>query len=1351
MAGLGVTTLDSPWADRLNPAASAGRQRSALAFGFEGLADLTGSEGFGSALALGFDLPEPYGVVGGGLRLVSTPAAMTSLPLGTVVVASGSIAKALFPNLYLGAGLDLSLGGNGSFGWGLGLDLGIIQLLGDRGPFLDLRWGATLTGIGKGFSYAKPGTGLLAITKDSSALPPPFTPTLGVESLFVRNENWRLGASAQLALPSFQDLALSLSANASFKNVVFFTTYWGFDLREVLLAASTRSLIPSFALSAKIPIVRKADASFISQRGWDRSEMAPTLIARPLYGSIWGLGASGVLTLGMRDLSPPVIKADFPASEWGPYYLSPNSDGSHDVLAIPLTITDQRYVESFDLKVYDGDLAAPAPASIRRTIANKETRPEAPDFAGLIKRLLYVQKGVVVPPSLTWDGRSDDGSLVVDGAYTVFIDASDDNGNQALAGPYKVIVDSTPPRVTISPAAASLIFSPDGDGNKDSLGFRFDTSHEDLWTLKILDAGGGIQRRLEYRDTAPTDFTWDGKTDAGRVAADGVYSLVLSSTDRAGNQASARLDNIIVNTQQPPINIAIDQAFFSPNGDGIKDRVAVTTSVPVKAGVVSWRLAVIDRNKVERWSSQGPDAASLPSRIDFDGRDSNNSLLPEGQYQASLSVFYTNGHSPHALSPFFTLDVTPPSGSVRGDRPGFNPAGAEGQNRVGFTLTGSREDRWAASIYSSDPSKIPVGGLSPLAQRTWVMGSQPDPLIEWEGSDDQGRPLPDGSYYFQLSSSDKAGNSFVSPPLVVLLDTEKKAVRLAADQRAFSPNGDGVKDSVRISDSVLGKERLASFVLSLESADNASSVLRTWKGSSSAALLDSYVWDGLDSAGIKAPDGRYLARLKVAYQNGDNVEAQSPAIVVDTSAPSIAVNASPLLFSPNGDGRLDTVALGQVSTAEDDWEGRIIGPDGAVLRSYSWKGQAQGFTWDGTDEAGNTVKDGSYRYEVAATDAAGNQGRAAIAAIVLDNRPTQVLLTASETGISPNGDGFKDSLKFSPIVNLREGIADWNLSVQDKTGAEKRSFTGGSGLPATIDWDGRDSSGQVLQGEYTGLLTVGYLKGDRPSARSSVILVDTGGPIVNLSTTPPLFSPDNDGVDDELSFSIAVSSVSPIDEWRLDIGETAVVEGGAPGAKPSERNFISWGGKGVPAPSIVWDGRSSKGELVEAATDYPYYFSIRDSLGNMTKVQGKLSVDVLVMKEGDRLKIKVPSIVFRANYADFVGLDQETLDRNSKVVKRIAQILNRFRDYRIVIEGNANSEGKIGGYSEAKIAEEEQKELVPLSLGRAELVRSLLVQNGVDQARLSTAGLGSSEPVVDFKDSVNRWKNRRVEFVLIKN
>jgi len=54
-------------------------------------------------------------------------------------------------------------------------------------------------------------------------------------------------------------------------------------------------------------------------------------------------------------------------------------------------------------------------------------------------------------------------------------------------------------------------------------------------------------------------------------------------------------------------------------------------------------------------------------------------------------------------------------------------------------------------------------------------------------------------------------------------------------------------------------------------------------------------------------------------------------------------------------------------------------------------------------------------------------------------------------------------------------------------------------------------------------------------------------------------------------------------------------------------------------------------------------------------------------------------------------------------------------------------------------------------LERAEVVRKMLIENGVDARRLSVIGLGSSEPVVPFTDAQNRWKNRRVEFVLIKS
>ncbi|MCE1196017.1 OmpA family protein [bacterium] len=257
-------------------------------------------------------------------------------------------------------------------------------------------------------------------------------------------------------------------------------------------------------------------------------------------------------------------------------------------------------------------------------------------------------------------------------------------------------------------------------------------------------------------------------------------------------------------------------------------------------------------------------------------------------------------------------------------------------------------------------------------------------------------------------------------------------------------------------------------------------------------------------------------------------------------------------------------------------------------------------------------------------------------------------------------------------------------------------------------------------------------------------------PVLKVAVSPSPFSPDGDDIDDILTFSLGATSAAGIAEWKLEIFETSVVESSKAGAAGQERLFASWSGKGQPPASVVWDGASSRKELVESATDYKYRFAATTTKGKTATAAGTVSVDVLVIKEGDRLKIKVPSIVFRANNADFVGLQDDVVANNERVLARIAEILNKFPGYAIKIQGHANSAAKIGKLSAAAVAAEETKELLPLSKARAEYVRAFLVKNGVDSKRLSVEGLGSSEPVVSFQDAQNRWKNRRVEFVLVR-
>jgi outer membrane protein OmpA-like peptidoglycan-associated protein len=54
-----------------------------------------------------------------------------------------------------------------------------------------------------------------------------------------------------------------------------------------------------------------------------------------------------------------------------------------------------------------------------------------------------------------------------------------------------------------------------------------------------------------------------------------------------------------------------------------------------------------------------------------------------------------------------------------------------------------------------------------------------------------------------------------------------------------------------------------------------------------------------------------------------------------------------------------------------------------------------------------------------------------------------------------------------------------------------------------------------------------------------------------------------------------------------------------------------------------------------------------------------------------------------------------------------------------------------------------------LSLERAEAVKNLLIQHGIDAQRITTKGEGSSKPVASNDDAAGRRKNRRVDFILV--
>lgn len=593
-----------------------------------------------------------------------------------------------------------------------------------------------------------------------------------------------------------------------------------------------------------------------------------------------------------------------------------------------------------------------------------------------------------------------------------------------------------------------------------------------------------------------------------------------------------------------------------------------------------------------------------------------------------------------------------------------------------------------------------------------------------------------------------AGIADKKPPVI---ETEYK------EPIYFSPNNDGKADFMELPVTITDQSFIDSW--SMEIKDERGNVIRTIENkeqrfdSFNAKEFFSRIvtskkqidippvmrWDGLTNSGSLAPDGKYFVTITASDELGNTAVSQVFEAVLKNTPPVIAINPltdAQRIFDPKGQGGNSAVIFNHRGSEEDAWQGEIYNASGEKIRTFEPLTGAPGpQIWDGRTDSGQVAPDGVYSYKIGTTDKAMNSASAEMTNIILDSREAGAFLTASVNAIAPRPNQSTNIVDFNIRLLLQDGINNWKLELKDETGNAQKTFTGTGRVPATQGWNGLTDQGAIREGLYSPVLTVNYTRGDVVSATATNVLVDVTGPELAFTYTPEYFSPDNDGVDDELFITLTARDRSPIANWVVEIKEP---EAPYPLFKRIE-------GRGTPAARIVWDGRSDKGELVQSATDYPYTYTATDVLGNSSTIEGKIGVDVLVIRDGDRLKIQIPSIVFRANAADFEGLPRETVDNNTRILRRIAQILNNFRDYRVQVEGHANPTQPAGA-----ARDREQPELQRLSEARARAVVDILVRYGVSRGRLSSFGVGGSSPVVAFEDRDNWWKNRRVEFILIK-
>ncbi|MBB6481338.1 OmpA family protein [Spirochaeta isovalerica] len=349
-----------------------------------------------------------------------------------------------------------------------------------------------------------------------------------------------------------------------------------------------------------------------------------------------------------------------------------------------------------------------------------------------------------------------------------------------------------------------------------------------------------------------------------------------------------------------------------------------------------------------------------------------------------------------------------------------------------------------------------------------------------------------------------------------------------------------------------------------------------------------------------------------------------------------------------------------------------------------------------------------------------------------------VLIQVKGPGVAPTGNGLHDEIEFQILAGTNHTPEKWLLEIVDEQENAVRKVPGKGSAPQLWSWDGKTDNGKTApDGLYRGRLSIWFSGMSEPFIQETAgFVVDTTGPEGSIAFAEGLFSPDEDGINDTIEITVsAKDDLSGVQSWTLDIYDS------------HDAMIKSFNSESNKSGAIVWDGTDNGRVVVGSAADYRAVLRALDNLGNSSLAEESFSTDILVWKEGDTFRIRVNSITFKPYRADFLDVGDEQRLSNLETLDLLAEKLKKFPDHRITVEGHAVS---VFWNNPVKAEKENREVLLPLSEARARIVLEALQERGVNAVSMDYVGMGAIRPIVPFSDLQNRWKNRRVVFILKK-
>ncbi len=231
--------------------------------------------------------------------------------------------------------------------------------------------------------------------------------------------------------------------------------------------------------------------------------------------------------------------------------------------------------------------------------------------------------------ALTW--APDPGSMA-DGTYKWRLEARDGWGNGPLQADGTFVLDTRAPDVSVSGSAsgAAPVFSPNGDGYRDTIGFTVGSSQPGSVLGTVRDASDAKVDSLAVAVGAGTaTLAWDGRNAGGAVVADGLYTITFTAEDAAGNRSEPQARPVAVYGALSRVRVS-KTLFFPQDGDNLAAKVTFAFDL-ARVTTVAWTVVNAAGTQV-RTIMADQSLAAGPHSWAWDGRNDAGAFVPRGVY-----------------------------------------------------------------------------------------------------------------------------------------------------------------------------------------------------------------------------------------------------------------------------------------------------------------------------------------------------------------------------------------------------------------------------------------------------------------------------------------------------------------------------------------------------------------------------------------------------------------------------------------------------------------------------------------------------------------------------------------------